>query len=133
MTIVRSPFLLDFADALLDEAPDFSEDVLRQWEEDKTKFSVKDGQRLLAFSQRYRRSAFICSILIQAIFPFLKRLGETKSEIVSKQRLTEPWLQGLLILGDHEPFNRLALNESIHNLRDVGDRDASVKKVIGFD
>jgi len=36
MTIVRSPFLLDFADALLDEAPDFSEDVLRQWEEDKT-------------------------------------------------------------------------------------------------
>ena len=35
MTIVRLPFLLDFADALLDEAPDFSEDVLRQWEEDK--------------------------------------------------------------------------------------------------
>jgi hypothetical protein len=35
MTIVRSPFLLDFADALLDEAPDFSEDVLRQWEEDR--------------------------------------------------------------------------------------------------
>ena len=35
MTIVRPPFLLDFADALLDEAPDFSEDVLRQWEEDK--------------------------------------------------------------------------------------------------
>ena len=35
MTIVRSPFLLDFADARLDEAPDFSEDVLRQWEEEK--------------------------------------------------------------------------------------------------
>ena len=35
MTIVRPPFLLDFADALLDEPPDFSEDVLRQWEEDK--------------------------------------------------------------------------------------------------
>ena len=35
MTIVRPPFLLDFADALLDEAPDFTEDVLRQWEEDK--------------------------------------------------------------------------------------------------
>jgi hypothetical protein len=43
----------------------------------KRKFSVKDGQRLLAFSQRYRRSAFIFSILIHAIFPFLKRLGET--------------------------------------------------------
>jgi len=26
MTIVRPPFLLDFADALLDEPPDFSED-----------------------------------------------------------------------------------------------------------
>jgi len=35
MTIVRSPFLLDFADAHLDEAPDFSEDVLQQWEEGK--------------------------------------------------------------------------------------------------
>jgi len=39
----------------------------------------------------------------------------------------------VLIRGNHEPFNRLAFNESIHNLRDVGDRDASVKKVIGFD
>jgi len=35
MTIVRPPFLLDFADAHLDETPDFSEDVLRQWEEEK--------------------------------------------------------------------------------------------------
>jgi len=35
MTIVRSPFLLDFADAHLDEAPDFNEDVLQQWEEGK--------------------------------------------------------------------------------------------------
>ena len=39
----------------------------------------------------------------------------------------------MLIRGDHEPFNRLARDESIHNLRDVRDRDASVKKVIGFD
>jgi hypothetical protein len=39
----------------------------------------------------------------------------------------------VLIRGNHEPFNRLALNESIHNLRDVGDRDPPVKKVIGFD
>jgi hypothetical protein len=31
----RYAFLLDFADARLDEAPDFSEDVLRQWEEEK--------------------------------------------------------------------------------------------------
>ena len=35
MTIVRKPFLLDFADALLDRDPDFSEDVLRQWEDEK--------------------------------------------------------------------------------------------------
>ena len=35
MTIVRPPFLLDFADAHLDEARDFSEDVLQQWEEGK--------------------------------------------------------------------------------------------------
>jgi len=39
----------------------------------------------------------------------------------------------VLIRGNHEPFNWLALNESIHDLRDVGDRDVPVKKVIGFD
>jgi hypothetical protein len=35
MTIVRKPFLLDFADAYLDQGPDFSEDVLDQWEREK--------------------------------------------------------------------------------------------------
>ena len=39
----------------------------------------------------------------------------------------------VLIRGNNEAFNWLALNESIDNLRDVGDRDAPVKKVIGFD
>jgi len=39
----------------------------------------------------------------------------------------------MLIHGNHEPFNRLAADESIHNLRDIGERDASVKEVIGFD
>jgi len=38
-----------------------------------------------------------------------------------------------LIRGKHEAFNRLTVDESIHNLRDVRDRDATVKKVIGFD
>jgi hypothetical protein len=38
-----------------------------------------------------------------------------------------------LIVGKQETFNRLVLDESIYNLRDVGDRDAPVKKVIGFD
>ena len=39
----------------------------------------------------------------------------------------------VLIRGKHQTLNRLALNESIHNLRDVRDRDAFVKEVIGFD
>jgi hypothetical protein len=39
----------------------------------------------------------------------------------------------VFICGNHETFNRLAVDKSIHNLRDVNDRDASVKKVIGFD
>ena len=41
MTIVRSPFLLDFADARLDDAPGFSEDVLRQWEDEKAEIFGK--------------------------------------------------------------------------------------------
>jgi hypothetical protein len=48
-----------------------------------------------------------------------------------ERRLTEPWLQR--IVGKNEAFDRLALNQSIDNLRDVRDRDAPVKKVIGFD
>ena len=39
----------------------------------------------------------------------------------------------MLIPGEHQTLYRLALNESIHNLRDVRDRDAFVKEVIGFD
>lgn len=39
----------------------------------------------------------------------------------------------VLIRGDHETFNRLARDESVHNLWDVRSRNASVKKVVGFD
>jgi hypothetical protein len=39
----------------------------------------------------------------------------------------------VLIRGDHEAFNRLARDEPIHNRGDVRSRNASVKKVIGFD
>ena len=78
MTIVRSPFVLDFADARLDEAPDFSEEVLQQWEEDKAEIFGERGRRLLAFSQRCRPWTFICSMLIHAIFPFSRTLNETE-------------------------------------------------------
>jgi hypothetical protein len=39
----------------------------------------------------------------------------------------------VLIRRKNETFDRLAGDEPIHNLRDVRDRDAPVKKVIGFD
>src|SRR5665213_2928215 len=35
MTIVRRPFVLDFASAYLDSRPEFSEDVWTTWEEEK--------------------------------------------------------------------------------------------------
>ena len=34
----------------------------------------------------------------------------------------------VLIRGTHETFNRSTRNECIHNLRDVRDRDAAIKK-----
>ena len=46
--------------------------------------------------------------------------------------LTQPPLHQL-IGRNYETCDRLAGYESIRNLRDVCDRDASVKKVIGFD
>jgi len=56
MTIVRPAFVLDFADALLDVAPDFSEDVLRQWEEERAEiFGEKwpEVTRILAALQAF--------------------------------------------------------------------------------
>jgi hypothetical protein len=53
MTIVRPPFLLDFAGAYLDGAPDFSEDVLRQWQEEKAEI----------FGERWPEVARILAVL----------------------------------------------------------------------
>lgn len=36
MTIVSAPFLLDFGDAHLDESPEFPDEVIEQWHEEKT-------------------------------------------------------------------------------------------------
>ena len=38
-----------------------------------------------------------------------------------------------MIRSKYKTFNRFVFDESVHNLRDVRDRNASVKKVIGFD
>ena len=46
-------------------------------------------------------------------------------------RLTQPPLQ--LFRDQQESFNRLAIDEPIHNLRDVCNPHAPVKKVVGFD
>ena len=62
-----------------------------------------------------------------------QRLQRYASLVANDGWLTRIYLCVLLIRGNDEPFNRLASNESIDNLRDVGDRDAPVKKVIGFD
>ena len=47
--------------------------------------------------------------------------------------VTSIYLCFVSIRGNHESVNRLSLDESIHNLRDVRNRNAPVKKVIGFD
>ena len=38
-----------------------------------------------------------------------------------------------LVRGKHEALNPFAADKCVHNLRDVRDRNAPVKKVIGFD
>ncbi len=52
MTVVTPPFLLDFASAYLDSPPDFSDEVLEAWEEEKREqFGSRwdDVQLVLAF------------------------------------------------------------------------------------
>ena len=56
-------------------------------------------------------------------------LGSTATLVASPH----PGCSIVLIRGKHETLNRLAGDESIHNLGDVCDRDAPVKKVIRFD
>ena len=46
-------------------------------------------------------------------------LGYGALEAAYDRWLTRIYLCVVLIRGNHEPVNRLALNESIHNLRDV--------------
>jgi hypothetical protein len=46
MTIVRPPYLLDFASARLDEPPDFSPEVMEQWEQDRSEEFGKHWSRV---------------------------------------------------------------------------------------
>lgn len=54
MTIVRQPFVLDFADAYLDQAPDFSEEVLEQWDKDKREIFGEKWATVLEVLQELR-------------------------------------------------------------------------------
>ena len=54
MTIVRRPFVLDFADAYLDQAPDFSEEVLEQWDKDKREIFGEKFATVLEVLQELR-------------------------------------------------------------------------------
>jgi hypothetical protein len=56
MTVVTRPFVLDFAGAYLDEAPDFSEEVLAEWHAEKQEqFGPRwpEVQAILCFLQGY--------------------------------------------------------------------------------
>lgn len=56
MTVVSRPFVLDFADAFLDEPPDFSEEVLADWRVEKQEqFGPRwsEVQAILRFLEGY--------------------------------------------------------------------------------
>lgn len=56
MTVVSRPFVLDFAGAFLDEAPDFSEEVMADWHAEKREqFGSQwpEVQAILRFLQGY--------------------------------------------------------------------------------
>jgi len=56
MTIVAQPFVLDFAGAFLDRAPDFSEDVLADWRAEKQdQFGLRwpEVEAILRFLEGY--------------------------------------------------------------------------------
>jgi len=59
--------------------------------------------------------------------------SETNSRAGRLELIAADTVAATSILADHETFDRLAGDKSIHNLRDVRNRDAPVKKVIGFD
>jgi hypothetical protein len=52
MTIVTPPFVLDFAGAYLDEAPDYPADVLADWEQEKQEQFGRNWPTVLAILRR---------------------------------------------------------------------------------
>lgn len=63
MTVVTRPFVLDFARAYLDHAPDFSEEVLDEWRTESRSNSANTGGRSAgdpAFPRRARHSPGRC-------------------------------------------------------------------------
>jgi hypothetical protein len=63
MSIVRPPFVLDFAGAYLDERPDFSEETWAEWEEDKQEqFGANWPQVRLILAAFERYGVFISDV-----------------------------------------------------------------------
>jgi len=57
----------------------------------------------------------------------------TARECIQQLMTDSDYLCVVLIRSNQETVDRLTVNESIHNRGDVRDRDAPIKKVIGFD
>jgi hypothetical protein len=82
MTIVRPPFVLDFADARLDEpAADFSEEVLAQWEEDRAEIFGEKWTEVKRILAELEMLGIYWAILIHVTFPLPHGHSKSGSDI----------------------------------------------------
>ena len=66
MTIVKRPFVLDFASAHLDRRPDFDEEIWDNWEEDIREKFENRWPTVKKSSLRLKNMGFICSMFRRA-------------------------------------------------------------------
>jgi hypothetical protein len=69
MTVVTKPFLLDFGGAYLDRAPEFPEEILAQWREDKQEQFGSHWSEVESALQTLASTVFTCWIFIRGISP----------------------------------------------------------------
>ncbi len=69
MTVVKPPFVLDFAGAYLDRAPDFSEEVLDDWTAEKQEQFGPAGPRCRPSFANSRGMAYFCSMSTRGTSP----------------------------------------------------------------
>ena len=108
--------------------------VLQDWNPGLTKYpNFVAGEAVKAVVSPDGKTLAILTAGMNSLIDSTGLAADTAASTGLVSCITSDLYLGVVICSNHETFNRLILDQSIHNLRDICDRDVPVKKVIGFD